>query len=80
MHSLHGVPDDPSTIAATCDYGGPVNAAFRSGNVFAAQFHPEKSATAGLGLLGNFGSRPVTARRDRACTRRSTCAADRSCG
>ena len=30
VHSLHGVPDDPSTIAATCDYGGPVNAAFRS--------------------------------------------------
>ena len=54
VHSLHGVPDDPSTIAATCDYGGPVNAAFRSGNVFAAQFHPEKSAAAGLGLLGNF--------------------------
>jgi glutamine amidotransferase len=56
VHSLHGVPDDPSTIAATCDYGGPVNAAFRRGNVFAAQFHPEKSAAAGLGLLGNFVS------------------------
>ena len=54
VHSLHGVPDDPSTVAATCDYGGPVNAAFRRGNVFAAQFHPEKSASAGLGLLGNF--------------------------
>ena len=56
VHSLHGVPDDPSTIAATCDYGGPVNAAFRRGNVFATQFHPEKSAAAGLGLLGNFVS------------------------
>ena len=54
VHSLHGVPDDPSTVVATCDYGGPVNAAFRAGNVFAAQFHPEKSAAAGLGLLGNF--------------------------
>ena len=39
---------------ATCEYGGPVNAAFRAGNVFATQFHPEKSAAAGLGLLGNF--------------------------
>ena len=48
VHSLHGVPDDPSIVAATCDYGGPVNAAFRAGNVFAAQFHPEKSAAAGL--------------------------------
>ena len=54
VHSLHGVPDDASTVAATCDYGGPINAAFRRGNVFATQFHPEKSAAAGLGLLGNF--------------------------
>ena len=57
MHSLHGVPDDPAAVVATCDYGGPVNAAFRAGNVFAAQFHPEKSAPAGLGLLGNFVER-----------------------
>jgi len=54
VHSLHGVPDDASIVAATCAYGGTVNAAFRAGNVFAAQFHPEKSAAAGLGLLGNF--------------------------
>lgn len=54
VHSLHGVPDDPSVVVATCDYGGPVNAAFRSGPVFATQFHPEKSGTTGLQLLGNF--------------------------
>jgi glutamine amidotransferase len=54
VHSLHGVPDDPAAVAATCDYGGPVNAAFRQGNVFATQFHPEKSGTAGLALLTNF--------------------------
>lgn len=54
VHSLHGVPDDPSVVAGVCDYGGPVNVAFRSGNVFAVQFHPEKSARAGLGLLANF--------------------------
>ena len=35
-------------------YGGVVNAAFRHGNVFATQFHPEKSGAAGLALLGNF--------------------------
>lgn len=54
VHSLHGVPSDRTIVAATCDYGGPVNAAFRQGNVFAVQFHPEKSAAAGLGLLANF--------------------------
>lgn len=54
VHSLHGVPDDQSVVAATCDYGGPVNAAFRLGNVFATQFHPEKSGEDGLRLLSNF--------------------------
>lgn len=54
VHSLHGVPADPSVVAATCDYGGAVNAAFRKGNVFATQFHPEKSGRDGLALLRNF--------------------------
>ncbi len=54
VHSLHGVPTDASVVAATCDYGGTVNAAFRQGNVFATQFHPEKSGVAGLALLRNF--------------------------
>jgi glutamine amidotransferase len=54
VHSLHGVPDDPAVVAATCEYGGQLNAAFRLGNVFATQFHPEKSGTSGLRLLGNF--------------------------
>ena len=54
VHSLHGVPDDAADVAATCSYGADLNAAFRRGNVFATQFHPEKSATAGLALLGNF--------------------------
>ena len=54
VHSLHAVPDDRSAIAATCTYGGVVNAAFRQGNVFATQFHPEKSSTWGLALLANF--------------------------
>ncbi len=54
VHSLHGVPDDAATVAATCEYGGIVNAAFRRGNVFATQFHPEKSGRDGLALLANF--------------------------
>jgi glutamine amidotransferase len=54
VHSLHGVPDDPTVVAATCDYGVPLNAAFRLGNVFATQFHPEKSGPTGLKLLANF--------------------------
>ena len=54
VHSLHGVPDDASVVAATCEYGGTLNAAFRFGNVFATQFHPEKSGPTGLQLLANF--------------------------
>jgi glutamine amidotransferase len=54
VHSLHGVPDDASTVVGTCDYGDTLNVAFRAGNVFAVQFHPEKSASAGLALLRNF--------------------------
>jgi glutamine amidotransferase len=54
VHSLHAVPDDPAVVAATCTYGGVINAAFRYENVFATQFHPEKSGSWGLALLGNF--------------------------
>ena len=54
VHSLHGVPDDPSVVAATTEYGGPLNVVFRSANVVATQFHPEKSAHDGLRLLENF--------------------------
>ena len=54
VHSLHAVPDDPSVVAATCEYGATLNAAFRSANVFATQFHPEKSGRDGLRVLANF--------------------------
>jgi glutamine amidotransferase len=54
VHSLHGVPDDPAVVVATVEYGTTLNAAFRLGNVFAAQFHPEKSSAPGLALLSNF--------------------------
>ena len=54
VHSLHGVPTDPAVVAATCEYGATLNAAFRLDNVFATQFHPEKSGPTGLRLLANF--------------------------
>jgi len=54
VHSLHGVPDDPGVVAATVEYGTTLNAAFRRDNVFAVQFHPEKSSRPGLRLLHNF--------------------------
>ena len=54
VHSLQAIPDDPAVVAATCTYGGVVNAAFRQGNVFATQFHPEKSGTWGVAMLANF--------------------------
>jgi glutamine amidotransferase len=54
VHSLHGVPEDPDAVIATCEYGGTINAAFRRDNVVATQFHPEKSGRAGLQLLAAF--------------------------
>ena len=54
VHSLHGVPRDPLHVVATTHYGEDLNVAFRKNNVFATQFHPEKSAASGLHLLQNF--------------------------
>ncbi len=48
-------------VAATCDYGGPVAAAIADDNVWATQFHPEKSARPGLRLLENFVNQARTA-------------------
>ena len=62
VHSLHGVPSDAATVVATCAYGDTVNAAFRQRNVFATQFHPEKSARSGLALLTNFVAASRTTR------------------
>lgn len=56
VHSLHGVPTDASDVVATVHYGDTLNVAFRRNNVFATQFHPEKSASAGLRVLSNFVS------------------------
>lgn len=43
-------------VIATCDYGGPVVAAVGRERVWATQFHPEKSGSAGLQLLANFAA------------------------
>jgi imidazole glycerol-phosphate synthase subunit HisH len=54
VHSYHAVPTDPSVIAATVDYGGPIVAALWKDNVMATQFHPEKSQELGSLMLKNF--------------------------
>jgi glutamine amidotransferase len=53
-HSYHLTCDDAGDVAAVCSYGGDVVAAIQRDNVFATQFHPEKSQTMGLRLLRNF--------------------------
>ena len=54
VHSYYPVPEDPSVIAITADYGSPFCAAVWKDNLFATQFHPEKSQATGLKLLKNF--------------------------
>ena len=54
VHSLSAVAHDQSVIAATCSYGSELLAAVRVRNIFATQFHPEKSAAEGLQILENF--------------------------
>jgi glutamine amidotransferase len=53
-HSFHPVPDDPAVIAGTTDYPAAFTCAVARANIFATQFHPEKSHRAGLQLLANF--------------------------
>jgi imidazole glycerol-phosphate synthase subunit HisH len=54
VHSYYVKPTDESVIAATVDYGVDVPAVVCRGNVFATQFHPEKSGEIGLKILKNF--------------------------
>ncbi len=53
-NSYHAVPDDPAVIIATTPYGLDFVSAIALGQLFAVQFHPEKSQRAGLALLANF--------------------------
>jgi glutamine amidotransferase len=54
VHSYYPAPRDPALVAATCEYGAPFTCAVARDNIFAVQFHPEKSQSAGLQLLSNF--------------------------
>lgn len=54
VHSFHPLPDDDEATLGTCDYAGAFCAAIALDNIFAVQFHPEKSQEKGLRLLTNF--------------------------
>lgn len=54
VHSYAAEDTEPSDVVATCDYGGPVVAAVAHDNIWAVQFHPEKSGPVGLALLRGF--------------------------
>lgn len=54
VHSYYVIPDDDAVVLGRTEYIQPFCAALASGCAFATQFHPEKSAEAGLRLLANF--------------------------
>lgn len=55
VHSFYVVPDDNTLISTTTDYGVEFTSMICRENVYAVQFHPEKSQSDGLKLLSNFG-------------------------
>lgn len=54
VHSYYLKAADPQIVKAEASYGVQIHASVEQGNVFACQFHPEKSSTAGLQILKNF--------------------------
>lgn len=54
VHSYYVVPEDESIVATVTEYGYEFCSAIRRGNVFACQYHPEKSQDVGLAVLANF--------------------------
>lgn len=55
VHSYHVLPEDSSVIATTTTYGIEFVSSIWKDNIFASQFHPEKSQTLGLSILKRFG-------------------------
>jgi len=55
VHSFYVAPTDPSLTATSTDYGIEFTSAIARDNVFATQYHPEKSQAVGLKILENFG-------------------------
>jgi glutamine amidotransferase len=56
VHSYYVVPDEEAVIATTTSYGIDFTSSIQKDNIFACQFHPEKSQQVGLQLLRNFGT------------------------
>ena len=54
VHSYYLKASDERIVAASCDYGDYVHAAVEWNNIYACQFHPEKSSDVGLAILKNF--------------------------
>lgn len=56
VHGYHVIVEKSSIVSGTCDYGVEINAAVEKGNVWATQFHPEKSQRFGKAVLKNFAN------------------------
>ena len=54
LHSYHLVPKNKNIITSVCEYGVQFSASLQFGNIYATQFHPEKSQKSGLSFLQNF--------------------------
>ncbi len=59
VHSYYVVPRERTVVATTTDYGGPFCSMVWRDNIFASQFHPEKSQSEGLKILRNFAALPA---------------------
>lgn len=65
VHSYHAVPESDDIVLARCHYGVEFPAMVGRGNLFAVQFHPEKSQTDGIAMLKNFGNMTLSAPPDK---------------